>query len=269
MNEFFSLMMLIPLALSIAAGSWWFTHHQRKNKHQRQQLGIELLMQLRTLLMLTQKHRGASYGALRGDDQLKHSLSTIEQPLLKVIESIQHHPYLHQQEHWLAYQDHWQRLHLNNLQLDAENNLAQHNQLISVLLYLLEDIAEQTRLNELASDELSKLWRELPRTAELVGQARVLGSGILAEGKADTVHKIRMRFVRGKLQEYANQHPAQSDQLARLLTVIDQQILSEQPCANDETHMSASDYFELSTRAIEPFFRQMDEGLNQLKMEKQ
>lgn len=245
--------------------------NRRQQIRQRQRDGVELLVQLRTLLQHTQKHRGASYGALNGDQQLQQSLAGVAAAVNQAIVQVDCLPQLACQDHWLAYRDHWQRLHSNNLKLEAENNLQQHNRLISVLLYLIEDVAEQANLDELASTEndihnLTSIWRDLPRTAELVGQARVLGSGILAEGKAGTVDKIRMRFVRGKLQEYIDAEQNGEQALLHLVSVIDQQILADSPAQqNGASALNASDYFELSSRAMEPFFASMDAGIGRLK----
>lgn len=253
------LSLLFPLAGVAAILA--FRALQRSITHARQCAGVQQLISLKALLVLTQRHRGASYGAINGEQTLRDALPAIEQQMENHIRELaplsEHGP---QQDHWLAFCDHWSRLQKNNLQLGAENNLAQHNQLIGVLLYLLEDVAESSRLNEVSHESLQHLWRDLPRTAELIGQARVLGSGIMAAGNTDSVHKIRMRFVRAKLEEFLTQSDQSHEKLQELMNVIDLQILQEsaQP-------MGARAYFDLSSAAMEPFFRRIDKGLECLK----
>lgn len=235
---------------------------RKRSLLEKQKAGVQLLVDLKKLLMLTQRHRGSSYGAIKGDEELRKAIPSIEQPMEQCINNLQSLKESgRQQEHWLAFCDHWQRLQKNNLSLEAENNLEQHNHIISVLLYLLEDVAESTNLTELTSESMEYLWRDLPRTAELVGQARVLGSGIMASGNTDSVHKIRIRFVRSKLEEFITGNNTPNPKLLELMTVIDQQILQ------DDRRMTGREYFDLSTQAIEPFFQRMDDGLKQLQQQ--
>ncbi len=229
---------------------------------QRQQAGVGYLVELKKLLLLTQRHRGSSYGAINGDNELRKVIPDIERPIEDCIRNLNKLGEAgRQKDHWLAFIDHWQRLQKNNLNIDAENNLAQHNQIISVLLYLLEDVAESACLNGNCQPSLEYIWRDLPRAAELIGQARVLGSGIMASGSADSVHKIRMRFVRSRLEEFITDNGSADKKLLELMQVIDQQILQ------DGQRMSAREYFDLSTQAMEPFFRRIDEGLEGLKQQ--
>ena len=226
----------------------------------RQRKGVGLLMDITRLLVLTQRHRGSSYGVINGDNSLRDTVFSIEQEMARAISTLQSlGENGRQQEHWLAFADHWTRLQRNNLTLEAENNLAQHNHLINVLLYLLEDVAESCCLNEACGGAQEYIWRDLPRTAELIGQARVLGAGIMASGNKDSVHKIRMRFVRSRLEDFLTHGGENNEKLQELMRVIDQQILQENPQT-----MTAKAYFELSSQAMEPFFRRIDEGLKRL-----
>ncbi len=234
---------------------------QQYDIRRQQRHGVQQLMSLKNLMTLLQRHRGSSYGALKGDTELGQALPRLEQQIHTEIELLEHlQPSPAIQEHWLAFTDHWQRLHRNNLQLEAEQNLTQHNQLIAVVLNLLEDVAETSELMRLQAAGDGRLWRDLPRTAELIGQARVLGSGILASCSQDSVHKIRMRFVLTRLQEFLQQQPGRYPQLQTLTEVIDTQIVQ-----NSATPMPAKAYFDLSTQAMEPVLQTMDEELRQLQ----
>ena len=236
---------------------------QRYQIHRLQRHGVQQLLCLKNLMVILQRHRGSSYGALKGNAELGHALPKLEQQIsteIALLEDLQ--PSAAVKEHWLAFIDHWQRLSLNNLNLDAEQNLAQHNQLIAVVLNLLEDVAETSELIRLQPAGDSRLWRDLPRTAELIGQARVLGSGILASGSHDSVHKIRMRFVLTRLQEFLQQHPGHYPQLQILTEVIDAHIVQ-----NSASPMHAKAYFDLSTQAMEPVLQTMDAELRQLEQQ--
>lgn len=251
---------LLP-GLLILLGLLRIRRHYQQRRRQRH--GVQQLICLKNLLVLLQRHRGSSYGALHGDITLRDALPRLEQQIRTEIDLLEHlQPSAAVQEHWLAFTDHWQRLQQNNLQLEAEQNLAQHNQLIAVVLNLLEDVAETSELIRLQPAGDSRLWRDLPRTAELIGQARVLGSGILASGSHDSVHKIRMRFVLTRLQEFLHQHPGHYPRLHLLADVINDQIVQ-----NLAAPMPARDYFDLSSAAMEPFLQAMDEGLRRLQQQ--
>lgn len=261
MNTSLLLSLLFPALGLVLIAVFRRTRSQRLLSHQRK--GVELLVNITRLLVLTQRHRGSSYGVINGDQSLRDTVFNIEQQMTQAIAALQSlGEGGRQQEHWLAFADHWTRLQRNNLTLEAENNLEQHNHLISVLLYLLEDVAESCCLNEACGGSQEYIWRDLPRTAELIGQARVLGSGIMASGNKDSVHKIRMRFVRSRLEEFLTHGGENNDKLQELMSVIDLQILQENPQT-----MSAKAYFELSTQAMEPFFRRIDDGLKRLGQE--
>ncbi|WP_430461058.1 hypothetical protein ACQUQU_17790 [Thalassolituus sp. LLYu03] len=253
---------LVLLALLVSGGLiLLFRQLRRSLITSRQRTGVQQLMLIKQLLVLTQRHRGASYGAIKGDTQLRTTVAELERAMEQQIRQLS--PLAdagRQQDHWLAFADHWSRLQRNNLSTDAENNLAQHNQLIGVLLYLLEDVAESSWLTEAGQEPMTWLWRDLPRAAELVGQARVLGSGIMAEGTTDSVHKIRMRFVRSRLEQVMTEQARGNEKLQELMTVIDQQILQE-----SAQRMGAKAYFDLSTQAMEPFFQRIDDGLKRLQ----
>lgn len=256
-----SLWMLLALlsALLVFLGLLRMRQHYEMRRQQRH--GVQQLICLKNLMTLLQRHRGSSYGALKGDIELGRALPRLEQQISTEIGLLEHlQPSPAVQEHWQAFIDHWQRLQQNNLQLEAEQNLTQHNQLIAVVLNLLEDVAETSELLRLNPAEGGRLWHDLPRTAELIGQARVLGSGILASGSYDSVHKIRMRFVLTRLQDFLHQHPGRYPQLQTLTEVIDAQIVQ-----NSATPMPAKAYFDLSTEAMEPVLRTMDEELRQLQ----
>lgn len=236
-------------------------HQSKKIKTRRlQKEGLERLLNLKSLLMLVQRHRGMSYSVLMGDSALRNDITQVEQNISRCNEQLQslgQHP--RHRDYWLSFFDHWSRLQRNNLTLAAENNREQHNQIISVLLYLIEDVAEYARLSELCEDPLQHIWRDLPRTAEWIGQARVLGSGMLAAGHYERVDKIRISFIRSKLAGYIESERIQGSRLNELVTVIDQQLLQD-----EQQKLSSKAYFDLSTQAMEPLFQSMDQGLKKL-----
>lgn len=211
---------------------------------------LQQLINLKGLIRLTQNHRGLSYRVLNGDTSQQTELKSIERAIdaqaelltaLQTIDSVA--------DYWQGFSDHWQRLKQHNLEVTADNNLEQHNRLISGLLSIAEDLIEHGHWCDLEfkdqqSDTLTLI--DLLISAEWIGQARALGSGILAAGNSTSVERIRMNFLKNKLLVHVSESKEVINlPLTTLIEMIDQHLLAEEP-----TPLSSNEYFEVATRSI-------------------
>lgn len=258
------LALLVPLLLVGLSAICLVGYRSRCQKTQH--LGVHHLLLLKELLMALQQHRGLSYGALNGDPAMRSRLPGLDANINRQIEKLKGITGIRPAtDHWIAFNNHWQRLQPRNLELTAENNLTQHNRLITVVLYLIENVAEACLLsNEIINDgeRASILWQQVLVAAEWLGQARALGSGVIASGVCGSVERIRMSFIRSRIESAAQhiQHQFPDPQiLQRTLGTIDLQFLErEQP------DIPAREYFELISQAIDKVLAHFDERMQGL-----
>jgi len=219
---------------------------------------LQQLINLKGLIRLTQNHRGLSYRVLNGDASQQTELKSLERAIdaqaelltaLQTIDSVA--------DYWQGFSDHWQRLKQHNLEVTADNNLEQHNRLISGLLSIAEDLIEHGHWCDLEfKDQQSNIHTliDLLISAEWLGQARALGSGILASGRCTSVERIRMNFLKSKLLEQLhctdrNLQPP----LSNLIEIIELNFLTE-----GSESISSQHYFESATRTIDILMEHFD-----------
>lgn len=183
----------------------FFIYFRQTKKQQLKTLqcrGVAQISQLKDLISHTQKHRGVSSALLNGNTQaradlitLKRKIKAVQSALLKPEIAIDH-------LRWESYVDHWSRLDTNSGSITVLENFSQHTKLIENLLYLLEDIAENSSLNGSQLPSLPAIgytWRELIQTTESVGQCRAIGVGIATTALCSQVDKIRLAYLQQKL----------------------------------------------------------------------
>lgn len=227
--------------------------------------GLIWLQKLRQILSLIQQHRGLSNGYVCGD----HNLATRIHPLqskinLQAMTLSKHGPWISQNPDWEAIQEHWQRLSTGFDKLNSSNNLAQHSKLISSILYLIDDCAEQHQLYEVKDQDqrsIRYLWQDLLVTAENVGQARAIGTGVAATGHCTSVNRIRLSYLHQAIENVSQQNQdINNAALKELLDLLSQKIIVDNPSIN------ANDYFDAATLALEEVLVRFDETLAELKL---
>ena len=239
-----------------------------KTIHEEKFCSLTLIIILKDLIKNMQQHRGISYSVLNHNRSKISDLVLIE---TRIEQSSQRLKSLYSAnnvaDHWLAFQDHWQRLRQNNLFIEAEYNLEQHNRLINVLLFIVEDLMENNHWQDIDNNELAgdaKTLQSLLSTAEWIGQARALGSGILAAGNIESVERIRMNFLKEKLQHCLTTYDF-SDECIQPLTEFIELIESAILKSSDES-ISSSEYFDKATVTIESYMQTFDALINKVKL---
>ncbi|EXJ11805.1 nitrate- and nitrite sensing domain-containing protein [Nitrincola nitratireducens] len=256
--------------------------HMRNTARAKRYQTLQLLKSLRVLIADIQKHRGLSNGLLSGDTSLKHSLQQTRSAIAQNTASLQQHKndtYLVTNERWQGHVDHWQRLKEAN-EIKPENNLQQHHAMIRNLIFLAEDISNESGITNLPEHTYAHcIWREVMQTAEWAGQARALGTGMAAKASSTPQERIRMRFLCDKIQELSvvafailakqTEEPTNSttfdlraakNAVNQLIVCIQDQLLN-----NNAPTISAKDYFNQATQTIDVLLDLVDETLTDIE----
>lgn len=278
-----SIVMILALLLIITATvlllllRW----HLQRRSLKRQRAGVSLLALLRNLIAELQRHRGLSTGLLRGDKSLN---SDLQQARYRIDAHLQQadkfSAFIHGNERWLGITDHWSRLGGKSQHVTPENNLLQHNRMIGNLIFLAEDVADSLHLSDM-NPQLSYqpyIWREVIQAAEWAGQARALGTGIAAAGQSSAQERIRMRFLRDKIQSLSDaafamlRHKSADKSRFNLLepeaavcSLL--QCIEEELLCNEITAIAPKSYFAQATLTIDALFVLVDVALEHLEHE--
>lgn len=241
-----------------------------QKKQQLKQECLKHLLRLKKLMEYFQYHRGLSARYLNGRTEVVDELREKQRLIAQVLPSmalLARHSSL--SEHWQSLLDHWQRLFANNLLLSPEDNLEQHNRLINTLLYLIEDVTELGYWSRRDHHEGIGSIVAILHTTEWIGQARALGSGMLAANKHCNNDQSQMNLIQTKLELCLQQHSSNKeslDKLFQLNKIISQTFL--QPLKNSKALISSTDYFVIASEAIENYLIEFDaimENLTQAK----
>lgn len=159
-------------------------------------------------------------------------------------------------------------------ELSADESFTKHSALIRQLLFLIQDVADHSRLSELPAsvvpgggDAVRTLVVTLPGMAEHIGQARALGAGVAAARQCSSVARIRLRFLRQQVAD-AFEHlrgaasdagPTAAKAVQALVTGLDEHLITPSQPA-----ISADRYFEVATEALTAIYLEFDQRSDDL-----
>ena len=237
--------------------------NKQRQRFERQKKGLKWLSALRELLAHVQQHRGLSNGYLNGGENLGSDIERLQQAIsrdLAYATSID--PSLEDNSRWTGITQHWARLAGNFKRLESDNNLSQHNNLIKSVLYLIDDLAQECDLLLLKNRDnvpLHLYWRELLSTAEYIGQARAVGTGVSAASYCDSVSRIRLHYLceqiernSERLYKQIGSSQDQTKRIAELISCIKTQLVVDKPT------IEAGAYFSLATDTLDSMLAQFD-----------
>lgn len=247
----------------------WAISQRKKSRLKKQALGISWLRSLRQLLMHSQQHRGMSTGFLNGEQSLFDKIIEIQRSIGRDIIAIEaFDSQVKSNGQWQAITQHWAKLSGTFKKNTRSNNIDQHSKLIQNILFFIDDKACQHDLLLLESPSgipLHFAWRELLTAAECIGQARALGTGVVAAACCDTVSRIRLNYLCQKIElttQAAWHEIPPSDEQRRnvsfLLSCIQDDILGESLTIDVNT------YFTIASQAIDGLHQQYDTMVDQL-----
>lgn len=198
--------MIITLSLVlivVASMLVWFSTNRKKHAEKLELKNcLAQLNSLKSLLIQIQKHRGLTTGYLHGEKTLQTDIKTVRADVNKLWASlVSNHPSLTKDKLFEGISSHWQRLETRALTIEANNNIDQHNRLITNLLYLIENQTEKNSLLVALSREagLDVIWKELLDTIEAIGQTRAIGMGIVSEGKSSALDRIKLKYLNDRV----------------------------------------------------------------------
>ncbi|MFT7185895.1 MAG: hypothetical protein ACI84K_001283 [Pseudohongiellaceae bacterium] len=200
----------IPVLVLIIAvlNFTFYNKKQQQIKKQNVRYCLHKLVQLKSLLILIQQHRGQSTAYLHGDQNVFLSILQLRKQVDKQWRTLStDYPALTTDKLFEGIHNHWDRLKVRFEALQATNNIDQHNRLLNNLLYLIENQAEQnialTKMSRAAG--LGIIWKELLDTIEAIGQTRAIGVGIVASRKSTAVERIQLKFLVDKVNNRLNE----------------------------------------------------------------
>lgn len=232
--------------------------------------GINVTIQLRQIIDCCQKHRGTSNALLQGNEQLRSTLNKLQDEIdLQISDHSSH--LLSTFPQWESFTEHWPRLKSHAIKSDLMpyDLVRQHSLMIDSQLMLLDDVMRRYDLHHLMLDSytrVSEVCLDTLRVAEMIGQARAIGSGICARGECKGADRIRLNFLSISMKSTTNQllHEVNSiknteltaslhttsiairEKIDALLNMVEKRVL--QP---GELQVKTQDYFLLSTNAID------------------
>lgn len=238
--------------------------HVKKKKRLQYIEGLKWLKNLRLLLSLIQQHRGLTMGHINGDDSLTNRITTIKQNINRKISQINaHQSWISHNQIWPGITDHWSRLANNYLTYDSQYNYTQHCNMVTNLLHLIEECAENHHLQELRCDEKQPaniLWDKLLVNVENIGQARAVGTSIAAAKTSTSVERIKMNYLQNCIKKSLLESEQTFDVslINQLIRSINQEVIIEKPSIEAEV------FFDLATDGIDILLAQFDLYLDKL-----
>jgi hypothetical protein len=253
----------------------YFKFHKVKDRKDLQAKGINQLKELRLVLYFLQKHRGLSSQKIKGKTGLETSIIDIQTNTQKIITRIAStNGEIKANELWLSVTEHWGKLSINYANYSVDNNVSQHNSMIQNLLYLIDDIAvshELSRLKLPDIEDIRLIWKEWLTAIECIGQARALGSVILAEGICSSVSRIRLSYLQEKItvttQLAWKGVPASESQRSLihcLLACIKIEIINASN--SNSLSLDSSDYFIQCSEVMDVYYQEFDQVINGLRV---
>jgi hypothetical protein len=244
---------------------YWELCHRQRSK-QRLVSGLIWLKHFRSLMILVQQHRGLSNGYLCGDQSLQSRIQPLQSKINQAIHQLeQGGDWLANNPDWPNIKHHWGRLSEGFKYLTPSNSLEQHTKLIMNVLYLIDDCAEQHRLYEMKDKQqrsIRYLWQTLLVTIENIGQARAVGTGVAAAGVCNSVDRIRLSYLHQAIDgvQVETSDRSASNAVTQLLNVLEQRVNIDNPA------VSANEYFDIATLALEEVLQHFDNALHELEI---
>lgn len=258
--------LILGLVLSLAIVIFASMKRKKRLLKNKQIAGINSIRKVNNLVKLLQKHRGLSAAFCSGDDHVSVELRLLVVKISSVVSTLNKISAITDNERWLSFNDHWSRLSQHQQGMSAEDNFKQHTNIITNILYLLEDVAEHHDLTKKhLSDfvDIGLLWRELLAITESVGQSRAVGTRTVTIQYCSSVDKIKLTFLQQHISIVSEEvlkillNNSQQKEFAEL---VEQSLKSTQCLTTtitndilnvDKIVIDRSAYFELATHTME------------------
>lgn len=282
MPDYVSLLFLMASLFAGSAAAMLHKKRQMRLEHLRGQLhGIAITGALKKLLTQIQQHRGMVSAYLNGDQSFKYKIPALQADIGRQLELIAGQ-LKHSPPHIPAFSGidgGWRRLYPSMPNLTKEESFEQHCLLIGSILNLIGDIAEHSQLHRESICPfglIEILWHLLPDTAEAIGQARAIGTGIAAAGHCQIIERIKLGYLVTRIRQtsvrvengmagtqtalaanhdFRLAYAAVRANIANLIGHIEGQLL-----AADKPAVDPSSFFDNATGTLNGVFGLYDQG---------
>ncbi len=268
--------LVLLLFITVFVGS----KRQKRLLTNKQLNGINSTIKINNLVKSLQKHRGLSAAFCSGDDHVIHELRQLVINISSLILALNKIPLMTDNDRWLSFNDHWSRLSQHHKGTSAEDSFIQHTNIITNVLYLLEDIAEHHALTKehlKNFGNIGLLWRELLAITESVGQSRAVGTRAVTIQYCSSVDKIKLKFLQQHIsivsEEVLNTLLNHS-QHKKFIELVEQSLTSTNSLTTsisddilnvDRIVIDRDTYFELATDTMEQLNKVFNYQVEQLQ----
>ncbi len=235
--------------------------NDKKYKKALQLDGLVKIKNVKTLIYLLQTHRGLSAADDHNDQSVKAPLLDQKTEICRFLVTLDKE--IKSTSRYLGFEDHWQRfIHQDSKKLTISNSFKQHTHMISNLLFLLEELANQHNLNKAHLEEfqhVNYLWRELLMLQENLGQARALGSSALTKKYCSDIEAYQLKQLRQSIT-LNSEHCLKKLGLAQNTDLFEQALKSIRNLSSiivnnilqqEELSLSRTQYFSIATEAMD------------------
>ena len=248
---------------------YFLTSHTKHHYQRRALKQYELVL---SLIRNIQQHRGLSQGVISGEVSLQQKLQDTQREISYLVESLNLSLTGKLADRWESFFDHWSRLRGNAVSVEAEDSFQQHNQMINNLLYLAENICNNSDLGYGRDHSVSQLlWRQLLVLSECVGQSRALGASALARGEASYLELIRFQLLSEKIDDRLHSMDGsisidKMSDLEQAIQPVNEALKQFIVDLNLYKH-SSQEYFSIATVSLEHVTSVLDEELAKMKQQ--
>ncbi len=247
---------------------------------QYQRKSLDTIVGVRKVIELIPQHRGMSNALLNGDDSFKGKIITVQSEVDKCIQVIEQSSNIKGQlQRWNKIKSDWNSLKSDYVGLSAPKSFQQHSDLISEVLYLLVDVANDSGIyfheNERCRALTLGLFYHLPMMNEFVARARGVGAGAIAKNKLIICDRIKLQFLYKRVnksleaihatllqsmagENYQEQSPEALITEGLQPTYFFMHTLQENLLAGHAVTIKSTDYFDIGTSAVKESFKLFD-----------
>lgn len=179
-----------------------------RNKKQKILQVAEVVQSLRSLLEYLAKHRGMTNAYLKGDHSFESAISNLQIDIDKEFNHLtktnSKSINLDNKNEYQNLYEQWKNLKSKALKRQPKENFDQH---VSLIGKVIENLAEEGLFIEVALNDYpntkiitNTLVTELPHYVEILGQARGIGTGAIAQGGCTVDIKMNLKYLHDELE---------------------------------------------------------------------
>lgn len=270
-------------------------HQEQIEFARREAIGAEYLQPVLSLVQHLQQHRGAVTAFKSGDASFAQVVAQKQNEIAEDIRRIdemtqKYGDLLKSTNEWNSTKAGWQNLQQSVQNLSAQESFEQHTTLVQRLLEFCAYIGYKSNL-EFESDpnihHMAKLITDVyPQLAEFMGQARAMGARVLAEksrsqhqtetkllAQLDTLSRHHFKDAQESVEDIFSTNPAARARQQKAYEEAKRQAEEYLALVNGIAKgkfaktMSAKEYFDKATRAIDAQYERISATSQMLKEE--